>query len=102
MIDIKSPSDLQNHVLSAPLAVLDFWAPWCGPCRMVAPVLAKLEEHNPNLVVAKVNVEENKELAASFGIRSIPTLIFFKNGQAHTTLLGAHPLERLQQQVDAL
>ena len=62
--------------------VLDFWATWCGPCRMVAPVLTELaEKYDGKIVVGKCDVEENDELAAEFGIRNIPTILFFKNGQ---------------------
>lgn len=101
MIDINTPADLQNQVLSAKLAILDFWAPWCGPCKMVAPVLEKLEANNPGLVVAKVNVDANKELAGAFKVRSIPTIVLLKDGQVFDTVVGAQSLENLQQFVDS-
>ena len=70
--------------------VADFWAPWCGPCRMVGPVLEKLAADHPDKVsVVKVNVDENQELAARFGIMSIPTVILFNGGQLKTQLIGA-------------
>lgn len=102
MIEINSPDDLRNHVLSAPLALLDFWAPWCGPCRMMNPVLERLQEQHPELVIAKVNVDENKPLAQTFGLRSIPTVVFFKDGEVKTTLVGAQTLDKLQQVIAAL
>ena len=70
--------------------VADFWAPWCGPCRMVGPVLEKMAADHPDKVtVVKVNVDENQELAAKFAIMSIPTVIMFSGGQLKTQLIGA-------------
>lgn len=100
MIDINSPDDLQHHILSADYALLDFWAPWCGPCRNLAPTLAALASANPALVIGKVNVDENRELAKAAGIRGIPALVLFKKGESQGVLSGNHPLEKLQQFVD--
>ncbi|KVP98209.1 hypothetical protein WJ96_06455 [Burkholderia ubonensis] len=97
MPEIKTPSDFQDQILSADVALLDFWAPWCGPCRMMMPNLEALQVNNPNLVIGKVNVDENKALAQTFGIRSIPTLILVRKGEVKGTLVGAQSLERLQQ-----
>ncbi|HLA80096.1 MAG TPA: thioredoxin [Thermoleophilia bacterium] len=75
---------------SAVPVVVDFWAPWCGPCRMVGPVLEKLAADHPDKVsVIKVNVDENQELAARYGIMSIPTVIMFDGGALKTQLIGA-------------
>ncbi len=71
------------------IAIVDFYADWCGPCKMMAPVIDKIAEENPELNVAKVNVDESGELAAQFGIMSIPTLIVFKDGKEINRSLGA-------------
>ncbi len=71
--------------------LLDFWATWCGPCRMVAPVVEEIAEERPDYVVGKINVDEEMELAMEFGIISIPTLIVMKNGEAVQKLVGYYP-----------
>lgn len=87
----------EQEVLQSDVPVLlDFWAPWCGPCRMVAPILDELsEEFADRAKIAKVNVDENQRIPAQFGIRSIPTLILFKNGQVVATQVGALPKSQL-------
>lgn len=101
MIDITSPSDLQQHILSADVALLSFSAPWCGPCLALAPTLAALETNNPALVMGKVNVDENQGLAKAAGIRGIPALVLFKKGEALRTLTGGQTLDALQKFVDS-
>ncbi len=71
------------------IAIVDFYADWCGPCKMMAPVIDKIAEENPELNVAKVNVDEASELASQFGIMSIPTLVIFKDGREINRSLGA-------------
>ena len=83
------------------VTVVDFWAPWCGPCRMVGPVIEELsEEYEGRVRFAKVNVDDNQQIAGSFGIRSIPTIGFFKDGEAVGGVVGAYPKEALQQVID--
>ena len=82
--------------------VVDFWAEWCGPCRMISPVISQLaEEHDGKIVVGKCNVEECEDLAAEFGIRNIPTLLFFRDGQLVDKLVGAANKNKLQEKFDA-
>lgn len=71
--------------------LLDFWATWCGPCRMVSPIVDEIANENPQFVVGKINVDEEPELASSFNISSIPTLVALKNGKIHNQLVGAYP-----------
>jgi thioredoxin 1 len=89
------------EVLEAGQPVLvDFWAPWCGPCRIIAPHLEELDTERDDLTVVKLNVDENPETAAKYGIMSIPTLILFKNGQVAKQVVGALPKSRLQQELE--
>jgi thioredoxin 1 len=79
------------------LAVVDFWATWCGPCRMIAPILDQLaSEYNGKAKVAKVDVDTNQETAMRFNVRSIPSILFFKDGKHVDTVVGAVPKSHLQ------
>lgn len=83
--------------------VIDFWATWCGPCRMVGPVITELaEEYDGRIVVGKCDVEENEDIAMEYGIRNIPTILFFKGGQVIDKIVGAQAKARIQQKFDAL
>jgi thioredoxin 1 len=80
--------------------VVDFWAPWCGPCRVVSPILEELNAERDDLRVVKVNVDENQAIAARYEILSIPTMILFKNGQIAKKVIGALPKARLVAEFD--
>ncbi len=85
-------ANFQKEVLESEKSVLvDFWAPWCGPCRRVVPLVEEIAEERSDIKVVKVNVDEEQELAAQFQIMSIPTLMVFKNGKIVNKALGARP-----------
>lgn len=93
-------SNFKEEVLEAKETVLvDFWAPWCGPCRMQAPVLGKFAEANPDVKVVKINVDDNQQLAMDYKIMSIPSLIVFKNGEAVKMAVGLQSKNALEELV---
>ena len=92
--------NFETEVLKSQKTVLlDFWATWCGPCQMLSPVVDAFAEENPDISVCKVNVDEQPELAMSFGIESIPTLVVMKDGKAVDKSLGVIPKERIAELV---
>ena len=99
-----SEATFESEVVQAGIPVIvDFWAPWCAPCRLVGPILEEIATENQGkLKVAKVNVDENPGLAERFGIRGIPTIILFKDGDGIDTTVGAPSKQHLQDRIDAL
>jgi thioredoxin 1 len=95
-------SNFQAEVIESDKPVLvDFWAPWCGPCRVVAPVLEEIAAERPDdLRIVKLNTDENQQTAAAFQVLSIPTMILFKGGQPVKTVIGAYPKQKLEKELE--
>ncbi len=95
--------NLQEVLTSGKPVVIDFWAPWCGPCKMMLPIVDELAaEYDGRVVVGKINVDENDETCAAYGIMNIPTMLFFKNGELVNRHVGASRKADLQQLIDEL
>ena len=91
----------KSEVLDAGGPVLvDFWAPWCGPCRVVHPVLEEIDAERDDLKIVSINVDENQQTAANYEVLSIPTMILFKNGAPATTIIGAYPKRKLEAELE--
>jgi thioredoxin 1 len=99
-INEVTDNNFQAEVLESDKPVLvDFWAPWCGPCRIVAPHLEELAGEREDLRIVKLNVDDNPQTAATYNVMSIPTLLLFKNGQVAHQIIGALPKSRLVQEL---
>ena len=94
---VLTDSNFASEVAKYPVMLVDFWAPWCGPCRMVSPIIEQLSrEYSGRVAFGKVNVDENQRIAASFGIQSIPTLMIFKGSKAVDVIIGALPKAQIE------
>lgn len=104
VINISSANDFNDKILKSDKPVLvDFWAPWCGPCKMVAPELeAVASEYEDKAIVAKINVDEQQQLASQYDVMSIPTLLILKDGQEIERLVGYRPRKDLMDAIDKI
>lgn len=94
---VLTDANFASEVTKYPIMLVDFWAPWCGPCRMVSPIIEQLSrEYSGRVAFGKVNVDENQRIAASFGIQSIPTLMIFKGSKAVDVIIGAMPKAQIE------
>jgi thioredoxin 1 len=94
---VLTDSNFASEVTKYPIMLVDFWAPWCGPCRMVSPIIEQLSrEYSGRVAFGKVNVDENQRIAASFGIQSIPTMMIFKGSKAVDVIIGAMPKAQIE------
>jgi thioredoxin 1 len=103
MAELQKVTDasFQAEVIESELPVLvDFWAPWCGPCRKIAPELEKIAAERDDLRIVKLNIDDNQETAAKFGVLSIPTMILFRHGAAVKTVIGAFPKKQIEQALE--
>ena len=100
---IDLTQDNFEATVNSGVSLVDFWAPWCGPCRMVAPVVEELaKEYDGKALVGKVDVDNNQDVSVEYGIRNIPTILFFKGGQVVDKVVGVVPKEKLAEKIDAL
>jgi thioredoxin 1 len=101
---VVTDDNFEHDVLKSTVPVLvDFWAPWCGPCKMIAPILDEIAtEYNGRLKVGKLNTDENQRVAAQYGIMSIPTLLIFRNGKKAGQIVGAQPKQSITRQIEAV
>lgn len=98
----KVTVDNLAELTSTGTVVMDIWAPWCGPCKILSPMLAELEGELPGLSVIKQNVDEDKTIAAQFGVQSVPTMVIFQNGKAVEKVTGAFPKAKLRKYLEGI
>lgn len=97
---ILTDSNFKTEIAKYAVMLIDFWAPWCGPCRMVSPIIEQLaKEYSGRVAFGKVNVDENQMMSASFGIQSIPTMMIFRGGKVVDVMIGALPKSQIEMKI---
>jgi len=100
MIEIKSQEEFDNLIKTNNNVIVDFWASWCGPCKMIVPMVERLSEELPNVVFAKVNIDEVVDVPTKYNVRSIPTLMKFKDGNLDSFRVGALPFKSMKEWIE--
>jgi thioredoxin 1 len=100
IIEVTDASFQAEVIESETPVLVDFWAPWCGPCRLVSPILEEINADREDVVVKKVNIDDNMETAAGYGILAIPTMVLFRNGAEAARIQGAMPRKRIEAQLE--
>jgi thioredoxin 1 len=102
MLEINESAFEKEVMQSDQIVLVDFFAPWCGPCRMLTPALESIEKKNTGVKVVKINIDENPNIAVQYNVSSIPAMVFVKNGKLETTLVGLQPENKIQAVIDSI
>jgi thioredoxin 1 len=102
MVETISDANISSVLEKNEITVIDFWAEWCGPCRVLGPIVDEVAKNNRDILIGKVNVDENSDLSQEYGVRGIPTLVFLKNGAVSQKLVGVVSQAKIQEVIDSL
>lgn len=102
MVETISDANISSVLEKNEITVIDFWAEWCGPCRVLGPIVDEIAKSNKDVLIGKVNVDDNANLSQEYGIRGIPTLVFLKGGEVQEKLVGVVSAARIQSVIDSL
>ena len=102
MVETINDTNISSVLEKNEIAVIDFWAPWCGPCRVLVPIVDEVAINNKDILIGKVNVDDNSDLSIEYGVRGIPTLVFLKNGVVADKLVGVTSAIKIQEVIDSL
>jgi len=102
MVETITNTNISSVLKEKEITLIDFWAEWCGPCRMLGPIINDVANKNNDILVGKVNVDDNSDLSVKYGVRNIPTLVFIKNGEVAGRLVGVNSAMQIQKVIDSL